>query len=99
MSMGNSLCQGAKQSGCLVRGQRLSPLLAPLRLARPVARASEQLLLLRAFRIFQSDVEQDFVIWQHKAFVPRPALANGDGPVMRYRRWAEQFYEGSAVAS
>lgn len=38
------------------------------------------------------DVEQDFVIWQHKRYVQPPILAQGDGPVGRYRRWARQFY-------
>ena len=46
----------------------------------------------QAFAAYVHDVEQDFVIWQHKEFVDRPALAQGDGPVVRYRRWAEQFY-------
>jgi nitrite reductase/ring-hydroxylating ferredoxin subunit len=38
------------------------------------------------------DVEQDFVIWRHKRYVQPPILAQGDGPVGRYRRWARQFY-------
>lgn len=53
----------------------------------------ESLILRQAFRAYVHDVEQDFIIWKHKEFVPRPALALGDGPVLRYRRWAEQFYE------
>ena len=31
-------------------------------------------------------------MWEHKAYNPRPALAHGDGPIMQYRRWCEQFY-------
>jgi hypothetical protein len=34
----------------------------------------------------------DLRIWEHKAYVVRPALAQGDGPIMAYRRWAQQFY-------
>lgn len=35
---------------------------------------------------------EDLRIWEHKAYLTRPALAPGDGPIMRFRRWAEQFY-------
>ena len=45
-----------------------------------------------AFRGFTHDVQQDFIIWQHKRFVQPPVLADGDGPVVKYRRWARQFY-------
>jgi hypothetical protein len=45
-----------------------------------------------AMKGFIHDVEQDFDIWQNKTFVERPVLASGDGPVVRYRRWARQFY-------
>lgn len=38
------------------------------------------------------DVAQDARIWRHKGYVQRPALAAGDGPIVPYRRWAEQFY-------
>lgn len=38
------------------------------------------------------DVSQDFDIWNHKTFVAHPALALGDGPIARYRKWCEQFY-------
>jgi nitrite reductase/ring-hydroxylating ferredoxin subunit len=59
-------------------------------------RLLEKMIRKRAFAAYRNDVEQDFEIWKHKEFVPRPALAAGDGPVMRYRRWAEQFYERGA---
>jgi nitrite reductase/ring-hydroxylating ferredoxin subunit len=39
-----------------------------------------------------NDVQQDFLIWQHKRYVQPPILAAGDGPVGRYRLWAKQFY-------
>lgn len=52
---------------------------------------------------FENDVSQDFEIWTNKRYVHPPALAEGDGPVGRYRRWARQFYpelapEGVSVA-
>jgi hypothetical protein len=37
-------------------------------------------------------VEEDIPIWENKAFIPRPALADTDGPFMKFRKWASQFY-------
>jgi phenylpropionate dioxygenase-like ring-hydroxylating dioxygenase large terminal subunit len=37
----------------------------------------------------------DQPIWRDKIFLERPLLVKGDGPVMEFRRWYEQFYEGS----
>lgn len=47
---------------------------------------------------FANDVGQDFGIWRHKRHIRPPALAEGDGPILRYRRWAQQFY-GNASGS
>jgi hypothetical protein len=38
------------------------------------------------------DVEQDRVIWENKKYIERPALAEGDGPIGKYRQWSRQFY-------
>lgn len=46
-----------------------------------------------------ADARQDFAIWQHKRYVHPPALAQGDGPIGRYRTWAAQFYGAPAGAS
>lgn len=35
---------------------------------------------------------EDVEVWESKAYVAQPALALGDGPIMQYRRWCEQFY-------
>src|SRR5262249_39732169 len=35
---------------------------------------------------------EDKPIWEHKAHLVRPALADGDGPFMKFRRWCAQFY-------
>jgi phenylpropionate dioxygenase-like ring-hydroxylating dioxygenase large terminal subunit len=35
---------------------------------------------------------EDVDVWQSKAYVTKPRLAYGDGPIMAYRRWCEQFY-------
>jgi len=37
-------------------------------------------------------VREDRPIWENKAHVVRPALADTDGPIMKFRKWAAQFY-------
>ncbi|APR75922.1 Vanillate O-demethylase oxygenase subunit protein [Minicystis rosea] len=37
-------------------------------------------------------VEQDIRIWEHKLYLERPLLTEGDGGITRFRRWARQFY-------
>lgn len=37
-------------------------------------------------------VHEDTPIWQNKAYLARPALADTDGPFTKFRRWASQFY-------
>jgi len=41
------------------------------------------------------DVSDDFEIWTNKITVHPPALARGDGPIGRYRAYAQQFYASS----
>jgi phenylpropionate dioxygenase-like ring-hydroxylating dioxygenase large terminal subunit len=36
--------------------------------------------------------EEDRPIWEHKAHVVRPALADTDPPFMKFRKWYAQFY-------
>ncbi|MCB0977932.1 MAG: Rieske 2Fe-2S domain-containing protein [Acidimicrobiales bacterium] len=36
--------------------------------------------------------EEDVPIWEHKAHLVRPALADNDGPFMKFRKWYSQFY-------
>ena len=40
---------------------------------------------------FQADVP----IWRDLKYRQRPMLVKGDGPIMEYRRWYAQFYEGN----
>jgi hypothetical protein len=53
-----------------------------------------------AMATYVNDVRQDYDIWANKRYVERPPLAEGDGPVAKYRRWVGQFYrdEGRAAA-
>jgi phenylpropionate dioxygenase-like ring-hydroxylating dioxygenase large terminal subunit len=45
------------------------------------------------YREYKRDVSDDFKVWQNKVYVHPPALAQGDGPVVLYRKWAAQFYK------
>jgi cholesterol 7-desaturase len=40
-----------------------------------------------------SDARQDFIIWGNGRYTHPPALAQGDGPIGKYRVWAAQFYQ------
>lgn len=57
-----------------------------------------RLALYSAFKGYAHDVGQDFKIWENKVYIDNPALAKGDGPVMRYRKWARQFYYQHTLA-
>lgn len=37
-------------------------------------------------------VQEDTPIWHNKAHIVRPALADTDGPFIKFRKWASQFY-------
>ncbi|MCB9697070.1 MAG: Rieske (2Fe-2S) protein [Alphaproteobacteria bacterium] len=68
------------------RSRDLHPLLAPV----PRRWLAEAIAAL-GIRRYAGEVAQDVPIWEHKAWLPRPALAQGDGPIAAYRRWASQF--------
>lgn len=40
----------------------------------------------------QTGVEGDLPIWHHKIHRAKPFLCDGDGPILRYRKYFEQFY-------
>jgi 3-ketosteroid 9alpha-monooxygenase subunit A len=39
-----------------------------------------------------SEVQQDIPIWEHKRYLPAPALASSEKPIAEWRRWFSQFY-------
>ena len=50
-------------------------------------------------RDLKKQMAEDNVIFDNKIHVPSPGLADGDGPILKYRKWAEQFYvEGDGRA-
>lgn len=72
--------------------------------ARRTPKHGAALLLSRALtaglsQAFWHDLTRDFPIWENKAYVERPRLAKGDGPVIAFRRWAAQFYAGCGEGS
>ncbi len=74
-----------------LRRLRDTPEVHPVLRALP-SRLAEPVIIEQAFKAYRNDVFQDFDIWNHKEFVAQPALAQGDGPIARYRKWATQFY-------
>lgn len=48
------------------------------------------------WQAFNEDFSRDFPIWEKKAYLERPLLAGGDGPIGSYRKWARQFYGPAA---
>jgi phenylpropionate dioxygenase-like ring-hydroxylating dioxygenase large terminal subunit len=54
-------------------------------------------LLWLAMRDGSRTIDQDVPIWENKLFRERPQLCDADGPIMQFRKWAQQFY-GSAAA-
>lgn len=46
----------------------------------------------QAQQAYVKDVMQDRRVWENKEHVERPLLAEGDGPIGRYRVWCRQFY-------
>jgi hypothetical protein len=44
------------------------------------------------FNAYVTDFAQDFPVWENKLYRERPILSSADGPFMRFRKWARQFY-------
>jgi cholesterol 7-dehydrogenase len=40
----------------------------------------------------------DVMIWENKIYLPKPLLVKGDGPVMKLRRWFQQFYNRDTMS-
>ena len=40
----------------------------------------------------ETGLEGDIPIWHHKAHLRQPLLCDGDGPIMRFRKYFNQFY-------
>lgn len=49
-------------------------------------------LLWFAMREVGHTIDQDVPIWENKLYRARPRLSRADGPIMQFRKWAQQFY-------
>lgn len=50
------------------------------------------LLMNKAIKEGKKTIDQDVPIWENKIYREKPVLCDGDGPIILYRRWANQFY-------
>ena len=44
-------------------------------------------------------LEQDIPVWEHKVYLNRPVLCDGDGPIGLFRTWCRQFYPETRAPS
>ena len=58
----------------------------------PLGRLLSPLAARMILKGFVHDSGQDFPIWENKRYNAAPALAEGDGPIGKYRQWAKLFY-------
>ena len=58
----------------------------------------DQMMEERYVASFTKALEADIPIWENKIYIPRPPLSEADGPIARYRKWAEQFYSAAELA-
>jgi len=75
----------------IAQPRQVHPLLAMLPGAL-IAPIMNRLIPITVLDGVAHDVQQDFEIWQHKVYFTAPILAEGDGPVGKYRQWVKQFY-------
>lgn len=60
-------------------------------------RLIDRLAMRSLHKSFEADVAQDVPIWSHKRALERPAIAEGDGPIGKYRGWARRYYTAPRV--
>ncbi|MET0283908.1 MAG: Rieske 2Fe-2S domain-containing protein [Polyangiales bacterium] len=51
-----------------------------------------ELLVRLVIRSAVREYERDIPIWENKICIERPVLCGGDGPIIKFRSWAKQFY-------
>jgi hypothetical protein len=45
------------------------------------------------------EITGDVPTWATKKYYHRPRVIDGDGPLLQYRKWVEQFYAPDALAA
>jgi len=46
-------------------------------------------------KYISDDFIKDFPVWENKIYYDKPLLCQDDGPIMKIRNWAQQFYPES----
>lgn len=64
----------------------------PAKAGRAATMPAARLLSRVLQRVASVDTGADLLMWHHQEHVEHPKLAKGDGPIGRYRQWAQQFY-------
>lgn len=83
---------GRMRLGVSVTASTKTPDALPRPVGRLVARVLSQAAARVSVPVVMGDFRPDFAVWNHKTYLEHPRLNAGDGPVMAYRRWANQFY-------
>ena len=58
-------------------------------------RLREKLMLPLVMYEFKKNIENDFMVWENKAYRPYPLLNEADGEILKFRRFCTQFYPES----
>lgn len=60
-------------------------------------KGTNRLAIKYILREASAQFRDDIMIWEKKSYSERPMLVQGDGPIMKMRKWYQQFYEGKKV--
>ena len=69
----------------------------PRTLSGPVHALAARSLRDVFFAVHAGGSSMDLPVWHYQKYQRTARLASGDGPVGRYRKWAEQFYSTASV--
>ncbi|MYW06298.1 Rieske 2Fe-2S domain-containing protein [Streptomyces sp. SID3343] len=69
----------------------------PTALAKPVSAVAARLVRDVFYVVHATGSAMDLPVWHYQKYQRAPRLAPGDGPIGRYRKWAEQFYSAPPV--
>ncbi|MFJ8477010.1 Rieske 2Fe-2S domain-containing protein [Kitasatospora sp. NPDC094011] len=64
----------------------------------PLRKAAAELVSQAVLAVEMKSTGPDLEIWSHKRYQHHPRIASGDGPIGKYRHWAQQFYPPETVA-
>jgi nitrite reductase/ring-hydroxylating ferredoxin subunit len=62
------------------------------RVPSPFRAPVERAIAAAVFRGYVKDAQADFPMWENTRHTHPPVLAAGDGPIIKFRSWAAQFY-------